>query len=59
MRPGALGHPLSRECGQFHSCETCQGFSGDLDTYLCGHACHWCPRGEHRRGTCDCAVEAS
>jgi hypothetical protein len=48
----ALAYPRSRECGQFRTCETCQGFSGDYDTYLCGCPCHWCPCGEHKRGQC-------
>ena len=50
--PYALSGPRSRECGQFHTCETCEGFAGDLDTYLCGCRCHWCHCGAHKRGQC-------
>jgi hypothetical protein len=53
-RPYGLSWPISRACGQFHTCATCQGFSGDYDTYLCGCRCHWCPAGLHKPGECDC-----
>lgn len=57
-RPGALGHPLSYACRQ-GDCDVCQGFSGGYDTYLCGCRHHWCSRGEHKRGQCDCQAPRS